>query len=234
MELKKSPKADVGRNKLLFVEIGLIVTLSVTLLAFNYTTDSVKKSTLEDKAKAELMEEIMITEPEDNTPEPEVETQVEELLAWSDEIDVVDDDIIVENIVMDDFDAEITYTGTYDFVEVEEEEVEEEAIPYQLMDDKDKPSFNGGDANEFSKWVNQRLVYPEVAKENGIQGRVILQFTVEKDGTLDKIKVLRSVDPALDKEAMRVVAQSPKWKPGRQRDRTVPVTYTFPVIFQLR
>ena len=120
-----------------------------------------------------------------------------------------------------------------DYVEVVEEEVvEEEAIPFQLVEEK--PSFQGGDANQFSKWVNSRLVYPEIAKENGVQGRVTLQFTVEKDGTVTKVKVLRGVDPSLDKEAVRVVSMSPKWKPGKQRDRAVPETYTFPVIFQLR
>ena len=111
-------------------------------------------------------------------------------------------------------------------------EVEEEPIPFQLVEEK--PSFQGGDANQFSKWVNSRLVYPEIAKENGVQGRVTLQFTVEKDGSVTKVRVLRGVDPSLDKEAVRVVSMSPKWKPGKQRDRAVPVTYTFPVIFQLR
>ena len=82
--------------------------------------------------------------------------------------------------------------------------------------------------------MNSRLVYPEIAKENGVQGRVTLQFTVEKDGTVTKVKVLSGVDTSLDKEAVRVVSMSPKWKPGKQRDRSVPVTYTFPVIFQLR
>ena len=111
-------------------------------------------------------------------------------------------------------------------------EVEEEPIPFQLVEEK--PSFQGGDANQFSKWVNSRLVYPEIAKENGVQGRVFLQFTVEKDGSVTKVKVLRGVDPSLDKEAVRVVSMSPKWKPGKQRDRAVAVTYNFPVIFQLR
>lgn len=110
--------------------------------------------------------------------------------------------------------------------------MEEETIPFQLVEEK--PKFMGGDANEFSKWVNQRLVYPEVAKENGVQGRVMLQFTVGTDGSVSGVKVLRGVDPSLDKEAVRVVSQSPKWTPGKQRDRKVKVTYTFPVIFQLR
>ena len=119
-----------------------------------------------------------------------------------------------------------------DYIEVIDEEVEEEEIPFMLVEEK--PTFQKGDANQFSKWVNQRLVYPEIAKENGVQGRVTLQFTIDKDGTLSKVKVVRGVDPSLDKEAVRVVSMSPKWEPGRQRDRAVPVTYTFPVIFKLR
>ena len=97
-----------------------------------------------------------------------------------------------------------------------------------------RPSFNGGDANEFSKWVNERLVYPKIAKENGVQGRVTLQFTIDTDGTLCDVKVLRGVDSSLDMEAVRVVSMSPKWKPGMQEGRPVKVTYTYPVIFQLR
>ena len=106
-----------------------------------------------------------------------------------------------------------------------------ERIPFQLVEQK--PSFNGGDANEFSKWVNSQLIYPEDAKSSGIQGRVTLQFTIKPDGSVANVKVLRGVYPSLDAEAVRVVSSSPKWKPGRQRDKAVAVTYTFPVIFQL-
>ena len=146
---------------------------------------------------------------------------------------IVDDEIELEDDMFMNLEDDANLgVEIMDYVEVEEEEVEEEAIPFQLVEEK--PSFQGGDANQFSKWVNSRLVYPEIAKENGVQGRVTLQFTVEKDGSVTKVKVLRGVDPSLDKEAVRVVSMSPKWKPGKQRDRAVPVTYTFPVIFQLR
>jgi protein TonB len=82
--------------------------------------------------------------------------------------------------------------------------------------------------------VNERLVYPEIAKSNGVQGRVTLQFTIATDGSVTKVKVVRGVDPSLDQEAIRLVSSSPKWKPGKQRGMVVPVTYTFPVIFQIR
>ena len=152
----------------------------------------------------------------------------------SDQIDIVDDEIKVDDLFVSLEDDANTGVEIMDYKEeeVQEEEVEEEAIPFQLVEEK--PSFNGGDANEFSKWVNSKLVYPEIAKENGVQGRVTLQFTVEADGRVTNVKVLRGVDDSLDKEAVRVVSSSPKWKPGKQRDRAVKVTYTFPVIFQLR
>ena len=230
MELKKSPKANLENKKLLFLEIGLIVSLGITLFAFNYTTKDVNTNTLEDNQVAEEVEEVMITHELDTPPPPPVEVPE---ISFSDQIEIVDDDIVVEDLVIDSEDDEDFEVVIFDYQEeVVEEVVEEEAIPFQLVEEK--PSFQGGDANQFSKWVNQRLVYPEIAKENGVQGRVTLQFTVEKDGTVTKVKVLRGVDPSLDKEAVRVVSQSPKWKPGKQRDRAVPVTYTFPVIFQLR
>ena len=107
-----------------------------------------------------------------------------------------------------------------------------EPIPFQLVEEK--PSFQGGDINQFLKWVRENQIYPEIAKENGIQGRVTVRATINTDGSLTDIMVVRGVDPSLDKEAIRVVSQSPKWKPGKQGGKAVPVTYNFPVTFQIR
>lgn len=106
-----------------------------------------------------------------------------------------------------------------------------EAIPFQLVESK--PSFMGGTANAFVEWVNERLVYPDIAQKNGVQGRVTIQFIVEADGSVTNVKVLRGVDASLDKEAVRVVSSSPKWKPGMQRDRAVKVTYAILLNFNL-
>ena len=107
-----------------------------------------------------------------------------------------------------------------------------EAIPFQLLEDK--PTFNGGDANEFSHWVNGNLKYPEAAKASGLQGRVTLQFVVGPDGKVGNVRVLRSAGEELDAEAVRVISSSPEWEPGRVDGKPVSVTYTFPVIFQLK
>ena len=229
MEIKKSEKANLENKKLLFVEIGLVISLAITLFAFEWTSKETNVATLEDNTQVVLEEEIIPITQETPPPPP----AAPKIPILSDQIDIVDDEIEIDDEMFINLEDDASLgVEIMDYVEVEEEVVEEEAIPFQLVEEK--PSFQGGDANQFSKWVNQRLVYPEIAKENGVQGRVTLQFTVEKDGSVTKVKVLRGVDPSLDKEAVRVVSQSPKWKPGKQRDRAVPVTYTFPVIFQLR
>ena len=229
MEIKKSEKANLENKKLLFVEIGLVVSLAITFFAFEWTSKETKVSTLEDTTEVVLEEEIIPITQETPPPPP----AAPKIPILSDQIDIVDDEIELDDDMFMNLEDDASLgVEIMDYVEVEEEVVEEEAIPFQLVEEK--PSFQGGDANQFSKWVNQRLVYPEIAKENGVQGRVTLQFTVEKDGSVTKVKVLRGVDPSLDKEAVRVVSTSPKWSPGKQRDRAVPVTYTFPVVFQLR
>ena len=228
MEIKKTEKANLENKKFFFLEIGLVFSLLVTFAAFEWKQKDITVSNLEDEQEINIEEEIIpITQ--DTPPPPPTEVKIPVL---SDQIDIVDDEIELENTIVNLEDDSSLGVEIQDYVEVVEEVVEEEAIPFQLVEEK--PSFNGGDANMFSKWVNERLVYPEIAKENGVQGRVTLQFTVEKDGKVTGVKVLRGVDPSLDKEAVRVVSMSPKWKPGKQRDRAVKVTYTFPVIFQLR
>lgn len=231
MEVKKSEKASLENKRLLFTEIGFVVALIAIYFAFNWSSTEKEVATLETEvANVEVEDMVPITQ--ETPPPPEAAPKIPIL---SDQIDVVDDNIKVDDNMFQNLEDDANSgVEIMDYIESapEEETVEEEAIPFQLVEEK--PSFNGGDANEFSKWVNSKLVYPEIAKENGVQGRVTLQFTVNADGTVSNVKVLRGVDSTLDKEAVRVVSSSPKWKPGKQRDRAVKVTYTFPVIFQLR
>ena len=232
MEVKKSPKASLENKKLLFTEIGLVAALGILYGAFEWSTKDADLATLVDNTQVQIEDEMIAIQNETPPPPPEAP----KIPVLSDEIRIVDDNIkLDEDMFMsleDDANLGVEIMDYKEAAEVVEEAVEEEAIPFQLVEEK--PSFNGGDANEFSKWVNSKLVYPEIAKENGVQGRVTLSFTVEKDGSVTNVRVLRGVDPSLDDEAVRVVKSSPKWKPGKQRDRTVKVTYTFPVIFQLR
>lgn len=230
MEIKKSPKADLTNKTLLFREIGLAVTLLIVLVAFEWSSrDKVETMDL-TAASAAIEEEIIPVTQEQHELPPEMP----KIPVLSDVIDIVDDDIDVgDDLFINTEDDSSLGVEIMDYhAEVAEEVIEDEVIPFAIVEEK--PKFQGGDANTFSKWVNSKLVYPEIAKENGIQGRVTLQFTVGTDGAVSNVQVLRGVDPSLDKEAVRIVSSSPKWTPGRQRERAVKVVYTFPVIFQLR
>lgn len=230
MEVKKTPKADLQNKKTLFREIGLVAVLGILLLAFEWSS-SEKKDTIDLTQEAVAVEEeiIPITQEQQELP-----PEMPKIPVLSDVIDIVDDDIEIQDDLLINLEDNANLgVEIQDYVaEVAEEVVEEEAIPFALVEEK--PGFMGGDPNAFTKWVNSRLVYPEIAKENGVQGKVTLQFTVNTDGSVSNVKVLRGVDPSLDKEAVRIVSSSPKWTPGKQRDKAVKVTYTFPVIFQLR
>ena len=220
MEVKKSPKA----------KLGLIIALGVILCAFEWSTSEKAETVIQqEEAPVVEVEQVPVT-----TEAPPPPPEAPKVPVLSDMIEVVDDDIVVDTDLFisleDDVDMGVEIM---DYVaEVAEETIEEAPIPYTLVEEK--PSFMGGDANEFTKWVYSKIVYPEVARENGISGRVTLQFTIESDGSLTNIKVLRGIDQSLDQEAVRVVSMSPKWTPGKQRDKAVRVTYTFPIMFQLR
>lgn len=230
METKKSSKANLENKRVLFIEVGLIFALLVVLAAFEYKTYDKDISMLTADIQQIIEEEqIPITM---ETPPPPPEMPKAPVL--SDAIEIVDDDITIEEDIFIETEDDANFAVEIrDYIEYSEEEaVEEEEIPLAIVEEK--PSFMGGDENTFTKWVFERIVYPEVAKENGVQGRVVLSFIVDADGYVKNVTVLRGVDPSIDKEAVRVVSSSPRWKPGRQRDKAVRVRYNFPVLFQLR
>lgn len=108
---------------------------------------------------------------------------------------------------------------------------EEENKVFDVVEEQ--PSFPGGQG-ALMAWLNDNIKYPVVAAENGIQGKVIVQFVVGKNGSISNVKVLRSVDPSLDKEAVRVVSNMPNWTPGKQNGASVNVRFTLPVTFRLQ
>ena len=229
MEVKKTEGANLENKRLLFIELGLILALAITFGAFSWSTKE-KQAAVLDAGPAVTIEEenIPITQ---EAPPPPPETP--KIPVLSDQIDIIDDDIQVEENILNLDDNDDLVIEIKDYVEgPEEEEIEEEEIPYVFVEQK--PSFRGGDANSFSKWVASKLVYPEIAKETGIQGRVMVAFSINTDGSVSNVRGNRSLDPALDKEAGRVFSFFSKWTPGKQRDRAVKVSYSIPVIFQLR
>ena len=229
MEIKKTEKASLENKRLIFAELGLIAALLVVLAGFESSTRAKEVALLQGNTVIDDEDDIMAIPLDTPPPAPEAPA----LPMLSDELEIVDNDVTVDLDFqsLDDTDVPVDIQE-YVRQDVVEEEVEDDPIPFVTVEQK--PTFNGGDANGFAKWVNSRLVYPEIAKENGVEGRVTLQFTIGKDGRLQDVKVLNSPDESLAQEAVRVVSSSPKWEPGRQRDRAVKVSYTFPVIYRLR
>ena len=229
MEIKKTEKASLENKRLIFAEVGLIAALLVVFAGFESSTRAKEIALLQGNTFIDDTECILAIPLETPPPAPEAPA----LPMLSDELEIVDDDVTVDLDFqsLDDTDVPVDIRD-YSHQEVIQEEVEEEVIYVGVVEEK--PKFNGGDANDFSKWVNSKLVYPEIAKENGVEGRVTLQFTISKEGRLEDVKVLSAPDESLAKEAVRVVSSSPKWEPGRQRDRAVKVSYTFPVVYRLR
>ena len=230
MVQKKSPKANLENKRVLFIEIGLVFALLIVLAAFEYKTYEKSASFIDTEVKQVIEEEQIPVTLE--TPPPPPETA--QLPVLSDAIEIVDDDITIEDDIIIESEDDATFAVEIrDYISYTPEEVvEEEEIPVAIVEEK--PTFLGGDENTFTKWVFDRIVYPEVAKENGVQGRVVLSFIVDANGYVKNVTVLRGVDPSIDKEAVRVVSSSPRWKPGRQRDKNVRVRYNFPLNFQLR
>ena len=229
MEIKKTEKASLENKRLIFAEVGLIAALLVVFAGFESSTRAKEVALLQGNTVIDDEDDIMAIPLDTPPPAPEAPA----LPMLSDELQIVDDDVTVDLDFqsLDDTDVPVDIQE-YVRQEVVEEDVEDDPIPFVTVEQK--PTFNGGDANGFAKWVNSKLVYPEIAKDNGIEGRVTLQFTIGKDGRLQDVKVLNSPDESLAQEAVRVVSSSPKWEPGRQRDRAVKVSYTFPVIYRLR
>ncbi|MCK4920738.1 MAG: energy transducer TonB [Bacteroidales bacterium] len=227
MELKKSHKADLERNRGIFFQIGLILVLSLMWIAFEWTNNPNKDSGEKLIADSSFeVEEMQVTRREEQPkPEPEQKQQVTEIL------NIVEDDVEIDDDF--DFDMEADASTEFEFTGfVDEEEFDDDEVFYIV---EDMPTFNGGEpAIEFRKYIAQNLRYPDIAAENGISGRVIVQFAVNNVGKVVDAKVVAGVDPALDKEAMRVVMTSPSWTPGKQRGKAVKVLFTFPINFVLQ
>ena len=226
MEIKKSPKADLQNKRGLLLEIGLAVALLLVIGAFAYTP---KEHRIEkvDMNYGPVEEEITeITRQDQKPPEPPKKVEMKVI---ADLLQVVTNDTKITTDV--DFAEFSDDTEILQQVEVVEETIEDDA-PFVTAETM--PSFQGGDLNTFRKWVQDNVRFPQIALENGISGRVVLSFVIEKDGRLTNIQVLMTPDRSLSEEAIRVLSKSPKWSPGKQRNQVVRIKYTLPVDFRMQ
>ena len=227
MERKKNPKADLESKKGIFVLIGLIISLSLSILAYESKSYDNLDVGLGDLNIDDLDEEdIDITRPEPPPPkeEPPPPPEVPE------EIEIKENEEELENELEVD-DAE---TDQDDMMEMPEEEFEEAFISVEKMPMLGDCKNEECTQSEIMKFIARNFKYPEIAKANGVEGRVILEFVVEKNGKIGRVKILKGLDKHVDKAAIEVVEKlndkkSPKFSPGRQIGKAVPVKYTVPI-----
>ena len=236
MEIKKAKKADLEGQKSTSLLIGYIITLATIFVAFEWTTREYKETEPVIYAASVPYEEeiIPITQPIFQTaaPPPPVEVpQVAEI------IDIVEnDEEIEEEEIQSTEDTQEAITGTTGPVvsgpvgPVMAAEEGDEGEVFQVVEQM--PEFPGG-MDKLMEYLSKNIKYPSIAQENNIQGRVIVEFVVNKDGSIVEPKVMRSVDTSLDNEAMRVIKSMPKWNPGKWKGEPVTVYITLPIYFQI-
>ncbi|MBZ4675266.1 MAG: Cell envelope biosis protein TonB [Dysgonamonadaceae bacterium] len=226
-EIKKTPRANIENQKDTAILMGLVLALALVFVAFEWSTQTTKldASTVVQDVVAEEEIEITRRDPTPPPPPPPPAPEAPEI------IQVVETKVetrIEINMEDDQSKAQIqTYTPPPPPKQVEEEEEEIFVVV------ENQPEFPGGQA-AMMKFLSENIKYPVIAQENGIQGRVICNFVVERDGSITDVQVVRGVDPSLDREAVRVIQSMPKWKPGMQRGKPVRVRFTLPVVFRLQ
>lgn len=231
MEVKKSPKAELEGSKGLGILMGIVVALAVLFVGFEWGTQ--EKVIQKNEGIADILaeEEIDITRQEETPPPPPPPPPVQQV---AEVLNVVEDNVEVANndlLSSEDNQAEAqTQTYVPPAVKVEEEEESSQQIFVVV---EEMPEFPGGQA-ELMSFIAKSIKYPVIAQENGIQGRVVCSFVVNKDGSIVDAQVVRGIDSSLDKEALRVINTMPKWKPGKQRGKPVRVKFTVPINFRLR
>jgi periplasmic protein TonB len=225
MGKKKTDKADLENKRGIFFQIGLVIVLALTLIAFEWTSRSKAESLMGTVAGSDVTEEIIpITRQHIAPPPPPTTTKMTEVL------NIVKDDVKIKDELKVQ-DAESDQQTDIDIVDYNDgDDVADEEIFFVV---EDMPSFQGKGQQGFREWIARNLKYPESAAKKGIGGRVYVQFAVNSKGEVVDAVILKGVDPALDQEALRIVMSSPKWEPGRQRGKPVKVQFTFPINFVL-
>ncbi len=235
MLTKKNPKADLERMRGIFFQAGLVIALIISIVAIQWRSggdggaDLGELEVTIDDEIIPITQRQMAPPPPPPPPPPEV-------------IEVVEDDVELE----EELTIQSTETDQEEEVEVIdiEEEVSDEALSFAVVESV--PIFPGCEnaktneekrscfQQQILKYVSKEFKFPEMARQMGIQGRVYINFVIEKDGSISNVQVLRGVDPLLDDEAVRVVNSLPKMTPAKQRGKSVRMQFTLPINAKLQ
>lgn len=225
MDRRKTPKTELESKRTIFLQLGLIFTLALVLLAFEWKSYDRTVYDLGEREDVDVMEEVILnTKQEVKPPPPKPPPQTTIL-------NIVEDDIEVDLDIEIDAEAdELTEIEEYIPVEMDEEESGEAEI-FTVVEES--PGFPGGDIARI-RYLQENIRYPQMARESGIQGTVYVTFVVEKDGRVTDVRILRGIGGGCDEEAIRVINAMPRWNPGKQRGKPVRVQFNMPIKFTLQ
>ncbi len=229
MELKKSEKADLENKKGIFIQIGLIFSMALILVAFEWRSSDVQNlDTYSTRNMNTEVEEMVQITQQSTPPPPPAPPPPSIVLNVVDNAAQINDDISIdaeadERTIVDEYKAPAPVQ------QEEESEIQEQEI-FQVVENA--PAFPGGDIARM-KFLQDNIKYPAMARESGIQGTVYVTFVVERNGSVTDVKILRGIGGGCDEEAVRVVKNMPKWEPGKQRGKPVRVQFNMPIRFTL-
>jgi periplasmic protein TonB len=227
MEPKKTKKADLSEKSFLFFNIGLVISLGLAIMAFNYKVydDTSAKNLTNHRGIMEELIEPPVTEQPPPPPAPVVEQpkiievpndkKIEEDIKINMDIETHLDKVMTEVII------------TAPVVEVEKED------PHQIFIVVEETAVPIGGMSAFYEYVLSKLKYPAQARRMDIEGKVFVEFVIEKDGSITDVKAIKGIGAGCDEEAVRVVSESPKWKPAKQRGKSVRQRMVLPITFKM-
>jgi len=221
MEAKKTEKADLAKKTALFFSIGLLSTMSLVLVAFEWKSYDEQLDLLKNKS-TNTFEEMLEVPPTEQPPPPAPVIQQPQI------VEVPDEEEIKEDLNIK-FDVEVTEDTKVEAVTVVEEKEEVDDI-FSVVEETATPK---GGMPAFYKYISEKMKYPAQARRMGVEGKVFVQFVIGKDGSINDVKVIKGIGAGCDEEAARIIQASPAWNPGKQRGKAVRQRYTLPIVFKL-
>ncbi len=223
MEAKKTEKADLTKKSSFFFSIGLFITMILVVMAFEWKEADEGVMDLAGK-RTDTFEETLEVPPTEQPPPPAPVIQQPQV------VEVPDEEEIKEDIKVN-LDVEVTEEAKVEQIVVQAEEPKEETDEiFTVVEESAAPK--GGMA-AFYKYVGEKIKYPAQARRMGIEGRVFVEFVINKDGSLSDVKAIKGIGAGCDEEAVRIIQSAPAWTPGKQRGKPVKQRYTLPIIFKL-
>jgi protein TonB len=224
MEPKKTEKADLTNKSWLFFNIGLVITLLVVVMAFEYSVRD-RSGDLNLAQNMNLIDEILEVPPTEQPPPPPPKIQQPQI------IEVPDEEEIKEDIKVE-FDVEVTTDTKVESIVIAPVEEEKEDVDQIFLVVEETATPKGG-MSAFYKYVSDKMKYPAQARRMGIEGKVFVEFVINRDGSITDVKAIKGIGAGCDEEAVRVVQSAPPWNPGKQRGKPVRQRYVVPIIFKL-